>query len=189
MKLKIITIPNPILRRKSKPIKKINRKINQLAEKMIQIIKFGYAGQPVGVGLSAVQVSRLIRLFVAYDPEKNRYLAFINPEITQRSKKLITGVPERENKFEGCLSVPGLAAIIKRNQWIKLRYQTLEKEKKEQKFEGFLATVIQHEYDHLEGILFLDRVSEQKGKLYQIQKTPTGENLAETEIPDPVLQT
>ena len=76
-------------------------------------------------------------------------------------------VPEIETDYEGCLSVPGYLGKVKRHQTIKLRYQNLKGQEKESKFSGFLATVIQHEMDHLSGILFIDRVLKQKGKIYK----------------------
>lgn len=192
MKLKIVTTPNPVLRQKSKSVPKIDRQIKKLAQAMIQLIsssgrsasggKAGPEDKPIGVGLSAVQIGQLKRLFVGLDPQKKDYRVFVNPKIVGKSKKLTEGVPERENKLEGCLSVPEVFGIIKRHQWIKLRYQNLQGQTKTEKFSSFLATVIQHEHDHLEGILFTDRILEQKGKIYKLEKTPEGEELAEVKI-------
>lgn len=182
MKLKLVTVPNPILRQKSKPVKKIDKKTKKLSQAMIDLIKTGPDGQPIGVGLSAVQIGKPLQLFVAFNPQTKKYQVFLNPQITARSKELTDGVPEKENKAEGCLSVPNLVGIVKRHLWIKLRYQTLENEEKEEEASGLFATIIQHESDHLQGILFTDRLLEQKGKVYQLKKDGRQEKLVEAEI-------
>ena len=146
---------------------------------MIELIKNGPDGKPVGVGLSAVQVGKPIRLFVAKNTKNSQYQIFINPEIVQKGKKLTSGVPERENKFEGCLSIPRIFGLVKRPAWIKLKYQTPEGRWQTKKFKGFFATILQHEYDHLEGILFTDLILKQKGAICRLEKTPEGEKLIE----------
>lgn len=180
---KIITTPNPILRQKSKPVGEINKKVRKLAEAMIEIIRKGPEGKHIGVGLSAVQVGKPIRLFVAYSKKSKKYLTFINPEITWKSKRLTDGVPERESKFEGCLSVPGIFGLVRRNKAVKVRYLAPTGQIVIRKFDGLTGTVIQHEYDHLEGILFTERVLKQNGKLYKLEKDSKGEEtLVEVEL-------
>ena len=177
MKLKFRTVPNPILRQKSKPISQIDQKIKKLAQKMINLIKNGSEGKRIGIGLSAIQVGKPIRLFVAYDKQVQKDLIFVNPEIIWKSKKLISGIPDTENKYEGCLSVPGFLGSVKRHQSIKLKFQTLNGRIQKRKFSGFLSTVIQHEMDHLNGILFVERVLKQKGKIYKFEKDKKGEEI------------
>jgi len=97
---------------------------------------------------------------------------FINPEIVWRSKEPTNGVPGRKNNLEGCLSIPGYYGLVRRQRSIKLKYQTIHPSRRQadnSKFTGFLATVIQHEYDHLNGVLFIDRVLQQGGKLYRFE--------------------
>ena len=174
---KFITVPNPILRKKSKPINKINKGILDLIKELKKsLIK---TQDPPGVGLSAVQIAKPLRIFVARKDIKSKPKAFINPEITWRSKELTKGIPSysngnptQENKLEGCLSVPGYYGLIKRAKKIKLKYQTIHQSQitnHQSLFTGFLATVIQHELDHLNGILFIDRVLEQGNKLYKME--------------------
>lgn len=127
-----------------------------------------------GIGLSAVQIGNLTRVFIAYSRKSKKFLTFINPEIIWYSKRLTNGIPQSKSKFEGCLSVPGIWAIIKRSSAIKVKYQTEKGTWQIRKFSGLTATVIQHEYDHTEGILFVDRVLEQKGKLYQLKQNKEG---------------
>lgn len=179
MNLKIITVPNPLLRQKSKPVARIDKKIIQLANMMIQTVKQGPEGEVVGVGLSAVQVGKPVALFVAVISDQKEYEVFINPEIILNADKLTEFIHEGKNKLEGCLSIPGIYSQVKRYPWIKLKYQNLEGKWQEKKFEGFTSVVIQHEYDHTEGILFVDRVLKQKGKLYRLEKDGKGENLIE----------
>ena len=168
--VKFITVPNPILRKKSKPVRQIDADLRRLIKELKKaLVK---AHDPQGVGLSAVQINELKRIFLARPSIKTKPQVFINPKIIWRSQKLISGVSGRKNNLEGCLSVPGYYGLVKRHQEIKLRYQTIHNSKfviHHSKFKGFLATVIQHELDHLNGILFIDRVLEQGNKLYKIE--------------------
>lgn len=182
MKLKILTVPNPILRQKSQPVIKIDRKIKNLFLSMIQLIKEGPEKEAIGIGLSAVQVGKPIRLFVALNLPTKEYQAFINPTIIKKSTKLIKGLPQKENKYEGCLSVPGIIGLVKRHSWIVLTFQNLEGVTKTERFNGLLATVIQHEYDHLEGILLVDRLLEQKEKIYRVEKVNQVDQLVEVKL-------
>lgn len=181
--LKILTVPEKILTTPSKPVVKIDKKVKKLAQKMIYLLGKGAKGKPLGVGLSACQVGEPLRIFTAYSPKSHRHLVFINPKITWSSKTKTSGVPERDNPLEGCLSVPSVWGRVKRSKKIKVAYTTLNGQPVTRKFNGFLATVIQHEYDHLNGILFVERVLEQKGKLYKIEKDEKGKGrLLEIEI-------
>jgi len=195
-KLEIKTVPNPILRKKSKSIKKIDSEIKNLAQAMVAKLsgekevkgqeerenkekskkeKKESENKRIGVGLSAVQVGYLKRLFVVWDPKTKKDFVFINPRITWRSKKQIKEIPEVENKHEGCLSVPGFWGLVKRPVAIKIKYQDLDNQKQKQTFKGFLARVIQHEFDHLDGILFVDRLLKQKEKIYKAEENEQGE--------------
>lgn len=130
-----------------------------------------------GVGLSAVQIGVPKKVFLAYSKPSRMFLTFINPEILWYSEEKTQGVPESKNKYEGCLSVPNYWSIIKRSSSIKIRYQTLSGKKQTRFFLGFTATIIQHEYDHLEGILFIDRALQQKSKIYQLEKDTEGKEV------------
>ena len=143
--LNIITNPNPILRKKSQPIKDVSASelqalIPEMTETMLK---------KDGVGLAAPQIGQNIRLIVIRYKDDN--LAMINPKIIRKS--LI-----KEWDEEGCLSFPNLFGDVKRCKKVTVKY--LDSSGKEQKLsgEGFLARVIQHEVDHLDGILFVDKV-------------------------------
>ena len=130
-----------------------------------------------GVGLAAPQVGKNIRLFIVDctpwgedDPECADYKrAFINPEIYERSEETIV------RRGEGCLSFPGVNADVTRSVSVRMRYLDENFQPHDEEFTGYKAWVVQHEYDHLEGIVFIDRVaplrrSLLKGKLLNLAK-------------------
>jgi len=147
-KLKIITNPHPTLRKKANKVK-INEisKLNKLLDDMEVTMR-----KKDGIGLAANQVNILKRIIVINT--KDGALALINPEIKSKSFK-------KETAEEGCLSVPGIYGVVKRPQNVKVAAYTRDKNKIELKAKGLLARVIQHEVDHLDGVLFIDKVKEQ----------------------------
>ena len=116
-----------------------------------------------GVGIAAPQVFESLSLFIVASSPNPRYpnapqmepTAMINPEILWRSE-------DKEKGWEGCLSIPGLRGLVPRHRWIGVRYLTREGEMREVEFEDFLARVFQHEFDHLHGIVFIDRLESTK---------------------------
>lgn len=166
---KIITVPNPLLRGKSKEVSQIDKKALELVKQLKETLTITEGGIK-GVGLAAVQIGIPKRIFIAYSKKSKKFLTFINPEIIWHSKVLIEGVPESNNKYEGCLSVSNRWAILKRFKAVKIKYQTESGQIQTRKFSGIMAVVIQHEYDHLNGILFVDRALEQKAKIYELVK-------------------
>ncbi|HUV43146.1 MAG TPA: peptide deformylase [Patescibacteria group bacterium] len=164
---KIITVPNSKLRQKSKPVKKIDKKIKQLVKNLIETAKA--AEEPKGVGLSAIQINKPVRVFVI--KRGNKFTPFINPKITWQSKKKLSQVLEKEKLlFEGCLSIPGFYGFVDRPYAIKLKWQDLERKNHQEKFAEKESTFVQHELDHLNGILFTDHILKQKGKIFKIEK-------------------
>lgn len=164
MKFKILTVPNPFLRQKSKPVAKIDNRIRQLVAQMREFIRKGESNRKKGVGLSAPQIGQLLRIIMVWSAGSQKFLAMVNPEIIWRSKRTRLGL-------EGCLSVPGIWGKVRRFSVIKIRYQTPAGQIVIRKFRGLTGVVVQHETDHLDGILFIDRVLGQKGKLYRYDKT------------------
>ena len=149
----ILTEPNKILRQKSTLVEKVDSDLQKLMDDMLEPM---YAAP--GIGLAAIQVGvpkRVIVLDLASREEKKKPMFFINPEIINRSNNNST-------YEEGCLSVPGQFAEIERPDKCHVKYLDYYGEKKEIKAEGMLATCIQHEMDHLEGILFIDYLSKLK---------------------------
>ena len=149
----ILTEPNEILRKKSLPVDNVDKDLQILMDDMLETM---YAAP--GIGLAAIQVGipkRVIVLDIEQKEGEKKPLFFVNPEIIQKSKNLST-------YEEGCLSVPGQFAEIDRPDRCHLKYLDYYGEKKEINAEGMLATCIQHEMDHLEGILFIDYLSKLK---------------------------
>lgn len=161
--MKILTVPNPILREKSKTIKKIDNKTKELIKLMEKSVNLR------GIGLSAVQIGEPIRLFIVRLAKEKTYTSFINPVIVQLSTELLNNVVDSKNPYEGCLSVPKYWGEVNRHKSIEISYDTIvnnEVVHKQGLFTSFSSIVIQHEYDHLEGILFIDRILQQNGILY-----------------------
>ena len=134
---------------------------------------------PKGVGLAAPQIDVPLRVFLTRPKESDPIRVFINPEVIKRSDGQTEGVPERKNKLEGCLSIPKIWGRVQRANTITLHYQDENGTTHEEQFAGFLATIIQHETDHTNGILFTQRVLEQNGKLYQPTRDEAGKEILE----------
>lgn len=146
--LDIIKEGNEILREKASPVKKIDAKLKSFCEDMLETM-YCYKG----IGLAAVQVSVLKNIIVIdITPEKKEPLVIVNPFIRKMQGKII-GV-------EGCLSVPGKEGKVQRALKITVEGMDLKGEKRKIDAEDLLARVIQHEVDHLNGILFIDKVIE-----------------------------
>ena len=176
--LKILKAPQAILSQKTKPVEKIDKKILTIIEEMKKTLNA--QNNPKGVGLAAPQIGYSLQIFITKPYPKSPFRIFINPKIAWLSEELTNGVPERENPLEGCLSLPGIWGNVRRHLAIKLKYVTPDGKIHHQFFKGFLATIIQHEMDHLSGCLFPQRVLEQKGKLYRITgKDKEGKDILE----------
>ena len=171
---KILTVPSSILRKRSKPVKKFDKKIKQLVNDLIDTAKA--AEEPKGVGLSAIQIGKPIRVFVIKKGKK--FIPFINPKITWRSKKTLSQALEEEKLFlEGCLSVPSFYGFVDRPYAVKLKWQDLAGKTHQEKFEDKESAYVQHELDHLNRILFVDRILEQKRKIYKLEKDKEGKEI------------
>lgn len=147
---KIRTFGDPVLRGKCKKIVKLDKSLINLIKDMTDSINEGY--QP-GVGLAAPQIGISKRVIIInYDDEIR---AFINPEIEILEEEV-------EEDEEGCLSVPGIKEMVNRHKKVKIKAQDIKGNDIEIVAEGFLARVFQHELDHLEGLLFIDRLDKKK---------------------------
>ena len=150
---KILTEPDPILRKKCEPLEKVDTHTKKLMDDMLETM---YAAP--GIGLAAVQVGilkRLVVIDISKGEEEKKPIFLINPQIIHQSKK--TSVYE-----EGCLSLPGQFAEIERPAECTIKYIDYNGKEKDLKANGLLATCIQHEVDHLNGILFIDYLSKLK---------------------------
>lgn len=182
--LKIITAPNSILSQTAKPVTKIDKSIPKLIEEMKQALL--EAKDPEGVGLAAPQVGKSLQIFLAKPSDKLDFMVFINPEIIERSSKVdYVKRPKKDasekasKKLEGCLSLPAIWGPVLRSSSLILSYLDEHGKSHKKKFSNFLATIIQHELDHLNGVLFPKKVLEQKGKLYKSKKNEKGEDVFE----------
>ncbi|MGA2796372.1 MAG: peptide deformylase [Thermoguttaceae bacterium] len=148
--MRIIHYPHPALRHKSKPLRKIDADFKNIVRKMFDLMY-----EHKGVGLAANQVELPYRFFIINlegDPAKAEEFVFINPVISRRR-----GTVEGE---EGCLSFPEIYAPVKRSEKIVISAYNLAGEEVSYELNGMFGRAVQHEYDHLDGILFIDRLSE-----------------------------
>jgi peptide deformylase len=149
----LVILPAPQLRLTSAPIARVDDGVRKLAEDMLETM---YAAP--GIGLAAVQVgemNRLITIDVSHDEDAKEPRVFINPEILWKSEEL--SVYE-----EGCLSIPDYYEEVERPAKVRVRYTNLAGEPEELEADGLLATCLQHEIDHLDGVLFIDHISKLK---------------------------
>lgn len=183
MKRSIIVVPNPILRAKSvavdlkKDLDLIKKYVKDLEETLEK------KTNPKGVGLSAPQIGKNLRVFSTLfppsanakdggrpmDEEKDQaeLETYLNPTIVSASKDKTFGPDPEEPILEGCLSIPKLYGPVPRFSWVTLHFWTPKLEEKEAVFHGFFARVMQHEFDHLEGILFTDHIRDLQLPLYE----------------------
>ncbi len=177
---KIITVPNQLLREKSQPIRSFGKKTKQLANDLVETMAMAEK-QMAGVGLAAIQIGVKKQMFVLLKEKGKPVEIIVNPKITWASKKTITGSDKKQD-LEGCLSVPDLWGVVKRAETIKIKYQDIAGRTKEEKLTGFLARVVLHEFDHLNGVLFIDRVIEQKNQLFKLERQNGQQELVEINL-------
>lgn len=173
----IVCVPNNVLTSQAQTVTIFDKRLEKLIAEMKTTLLS--TKNPKGVGLAASQIGESWRVFITRPKEESRIRVFMNPAITKRSDDVTDGVPERENKLEGCLSIPTIWGKVKRAKTLTLSFQDENGTRHEETFTGFLATIIQHETDHTNGILYTQRVLEQKGKLYQNGKDENGKEVLE----------
>jgi len=149
--LEIMTLPNPILHRKARKAKNFGPKMQQLIDDMVETMR-----DAPGVGLAGPQVNVPLRVIVVEfgdEEDENappKLYVMINPEITRSSEDTETGI-------EGCLSIPGMLGEVERSSRITVKGQNRHGQMYKLKAQGWLARIFQHEIDHLDGVLFLDK--------------------------------
>lgn len=155
----IAQLGHPILRKKAENVENIkDKKIKNLINDMTAVVM-----DADGVGLAAPQVYEPLKVFILASHKTSRYpdapemkpLAIINPQI-------ISASAEKTKDWEACLSIPGIRGLVPRSNSITVEYQTKNGIKVNKKYSSFLARIFQHEYDHLEGLVFLDRLESNK---------------------------
>ena len=166
--LPIKTYPDPVLRKMAKPVAVIDADLRRLAEDMIDTMN-----DANGVGLAAPQVGVGLRMVIVdFDPENGDPRVLINPVITKRSGRKILG-------DEGCLSFPGLRSRVKRSPKVVVEAQDIDGKMVAHEAEGLAARAVQHELDHLDGMLFVDKVGPSDKQSLQHELEEMEENYAE----------
>ncbi len=145
--LEIVTIGEEVLREKAKPVKSFSSELRILVDAMFESMEMDN-----GIGLAAPQIAVPKRIFVVHPPDDEARV-FVNPEIIETSQEIVA-------YEEGCLSVPGIFSEVVRPSGVTIQAQDLDGKAFILKAQGMLARVIQHENDHLNGILFVDRLPE-----------------------------
>ncbi len=156
--LKIIELGNPILRTKAKVVSRQEIKTKKFQNFCNNLI--ATCEEKNGVGIAAPQVGISQRVFVVWSKPSKRYkhapkmdpLIVINPILKFLGTK-------KEKRFEGCLSIPGIRGLVSRYKEIEVSYTTRDGEKRKEKYTDFVARIFQHEFDHLNGVVFLDRTN------------------------------
>jgi peptide deformylase len=149
----LIILPDPVLRQLSKPVERVDADLRKLADDMLETMY-----DAPGIGLAAIQIGIPLRLLVidlAKDGEDKAPMVVINPEIVQSSD-------ERSTYEEGCLSIPDYYAEVERPATVRAKFLDRDGKQQEITAEGLLATCLQHEIDHLNGVLFIDHISRLK---------------------------
>jgi peptide deformylase len=149
----ILVVPNPVLKQVSQPVERVDDELRALMDDMLETMY-----DAPGIGLAAIQIGvpkRVIVMDLSREGEEKQPRYFVNPEILWRSE-------ETAPYEEGCLSIPDIYDEVERPAHVKLRYLNYQGELVEEDAEGLYAVCIQHEMDHLEGVLFIDHLSRLK---------------------------
>jgi peptide deformylase len=155
--LEILTLPDPVLRQKSVPVETVDDAARRFMDAMLKTMY-----EAPGIGLAAIQVGeprRIVTIDIAREEEEKAPLFLINPEIVWSSEEA------RSVYEEGCLSIPDYYAEVERPAKVRVRYVDYDGKQREREVEGLLATCVQHEVDHLNGVLFIDYLSKLKRDL------------------------
>jgi peptide deformylase len=149
----LIILPDPLLRTVSKPVKAVDQATRKLMDDMLETMY-----EAPGIGLAAVQIGvprRVVVIDISKEGEEKQPLFLVNPEVAWSS-------PEESDYEEGCLSIPEFFDMVTRPKQVTVRYLDRQGEAKEMQCSGVLATCVQHEIDHLNGVLFIDYISKLK---------------------------
>lgn len=164
---KILSTKDPKISQVCKKVKSIDKKVILIAKDLKETLKV--QNDPEGVGLAAPQIGENLRIFAMNDNGIIRVI--VNPEVLEISKENLKKVKGNGKEImEGCLSLPNYYGPLKRAQKIKIKYLDLDGKTKEEEFKGLSAQIVQHEIDHLNGIVFINRLLEQKQPLYKLEK-------------------
>ena len=171
----IVHVPHEELIKSADRVGRIDKRVGKIIAEMRETLI--HADNPKGVGLAAPQIGIPLRIFLLRPQEKDPISAFINPEYVGKSRELVKGI--EGNKLEGCLSIPHVWGRVKRHKQVTIRFTDETGASHEEEFAGFPAIIVQHEIDHLEGILFTRRCIEQKSTLYKPGVDEDGKEILE----------
>ncbi|OGK16746.1 hypothetical protein A3H80_01385 [Candidatus Roizmanbacteria bacterium RIFCSPLOWO2_02_FULL_37_19] len=179
--MKIVHVPHSVLNTQAKPVHIIDKKIKKIAYDMIDLLE--NQKNPEGVGLAANQIGLPYALFIVKPTKKDHAIICFNPEIIKIENGKPTLSPsnqpteghkvegekrkKKRQKLEGCLSIPYMWGRVDRAPKVMLRFTDIDGKTHKQWFVGFQAIIVQHEMDHLNGILFTQRVLEQGNQMYK----------------------
>lgn len=164
---RIVTVPYPTLRQVAESVTKIDKSVHMIIEDLWYALEHS---KIEGVGVAAPQVGESKRIFLLREGKK-KYNVYINPEIVWYSEEIGTGKTRKGDTFlEGCLSIPNLYGPVIRPLEIEVEYLDERGKKHRTKLAEPMSRYVQHEHDHLNGILFTDHILEQKGKLYLVNE-------------------
>lgn len=185
--LTIITAPSPVLSQSAQRVGTVNKDIQILLEDMKKTL--AATRDPEGVGLAAPQIGKSLQLFIMKPSSKSEIEVIINPSIVNNdqdknsppgsasdSASVRARKKKPPTKLEGCLSLPSIWGVVQRSPKVSISYTDETGTTKKKTFIGFPAIIVQHEFDHLQGILFPKRVLEQNGTLYRSSKNSKGED-------------
>ena len=149
----LVLLPDPILRKKSEPLERVDGEVQKLADDMLETMY-----DAPGIGLAAIQVGiprRLLVIDCSKEDEDLAPMVFVNPQVVESSE-------ERSTYEEGCLSIPDYYAEVERPAEVTVEYLDRDGKQQQMRADGLLATCLQHEIDHLNGVLFIDHISKLK---------------------------
>lgn len=173
----IVTAPNEVLTSSAREVKHFDKHLSNLVSDMTQALIA--TTNPKGVGLAAPQIGESWRVFITKPTDRARIRVFVNPVISWRSMDVSDTIEDEDKKLEGCLSIPKVWGNVTRSKEATVSYQDIKGNRQEETFTGLMAVIVQHETDHLNGILFSQRVMEQKGKFYTTVKDKEGKEILE----------
>lgn len=162
MILNLVDIKDPVLRKKAKLVKKFDKKLVTLVADMWETLKI--QDDPEGIGLAAPQIGKSLQVFLV--DHNGQEKTIINPKILKITKNKAKKKTKKEI-LEGCLSLQHYYGPISRNKSITIKYKDINGKEVKEKFDNFFAQIIEHEIDHLNGVLFVDRILEQGAPMYK----------------------
>lgn len=171
-KTEFVALPDPKIREHSEEVRGFDQNLEQIINDLVEVSLIQKS--PPALGMAAPQINVFKRVFVALI--RNKFKPFVNPKIMKYGK-------EETALLEGCFSVPGIYGHVLRPSEVDIEAQDRQGKKISMHLKGLAAKIFQHEYDHLDGKLFVDHVSQQNGKYFKVEKDQEGkETLVETRV-------